>query len=493
MKKKSFLITTLPFIFLLQSIHAQETFLRIIPMQEDVSVYATAETNDNHFLLCGNVSSSITLSGYEGILIIINLNGETVNTLHTETVDHYTNIKMSPNEEGIAYIVGYKDSAATNGIYNSIVLQKINLNLEILNSWHIGLTEVGEYYPNDFVIVNDSLVFIASNFRLNLNPLLNSPSLYRVNLNTSQVSNFEYPADFIRFTSNIIDIEQSNQIKLSYFLFNISGAPTSIGTFDYDLNCLSDNPIESIFHSYNHIANFTDSTFLFSASSYPDDKRELGIANFNLNDSLLLQTIFSGNADSMTYPAITNNIIATSDYVWVVGWYNVIPQYVPCFPESTWIILNKLNHNLELQEQLFYGGDAVYNPYDVLETSDHHIVVTGNYYNPYLIPYECKFDPFVLKVNSEGLIVNTQSHELPLAQEAIVFPNPGSDYLQVKLAVQHKTATLQLFDLNGRLIHTEEITADMQRVNTTTLPAGIYPYRISANNRVIGSGKWMKE
>jgi len=62
----------------------------------------------------------------------------------------------------------------------------------------------------------------------------------------------------------------------------------------------------------------------------------------------------------------------------------------------------------------------------------------------------------------------------------------------VKLAVQHKTATLQLFDLNGRLVHTEEIIGDMQQVNTTALAGGIYPYRITANNRLIGGGKWVK-
>ncbi|KAF0204010.1 MAG: hypothetical protein FD170_699 [Bacteroidetes bacterium] len=491
MKYIIIILKTLFLLAIFQNLQAQDTFLHIFPHSEDISVYATIETNDHQLILCGDLSSSATPLDYEGMLLKINYNGELVHTIQTVTVDHYTNIKLSPNEEGVAYIVGYKDSAATNGIYNSIVLQKIDNNLEILYSWYIGLSNIGKSYPHDFVIVNDSLVFISSNYSLNSNPLLNSPSIYKLNLNTSQISNFEFPVNFIRFTSNIIDIEHLNQLKLSYFLF--SSAPTSIATFDYNLNCLSDNPIESIYNSYNRIASFNDSSLLFSASSYTDDKRELGIANFNLNDSLIGQTIFPGNADSMTYPAVTKNILVTSDYIWVVGWYNVIPFSVPCFPESTWVVLNKLNHNLELQEQLFYGGDAVYNPYDVIETSDHHIVVTGNYYNPYLIPYECKFDPFVLKVNSEGLIVNTQNNELPLAQEAIVFPNPGSDYLQIKLAVQHKTATLQLFDLNGRLIHTEEITADMQRVNTTTLPAGIYPYRISANNRVIGSGKWVKE
>ncbi|HAH60158.1 MAG TPA: hypothetical protein DCL86_18655, partial [Bacteroidales bacterium] len=182
-----------------------------------------------------------------------------------------------------------------------------------------------------------------------------------------------------------------------------------------------------------------------------------------------------------------------ADYIWAVGWYNVIPQLMLCSPSPTWVVLNKLNHDLVLIEQLFYGGDGVYVPRDIIETSDQHIVVTGEYYDPFLVPYECQFDPFVLKVNSEGLIVSSQSHDLPIAQEAIVFPNPGSGYLQVKLAVQHRQAALQLFDMNGRLMLDKEINTDLQQVNTSSLAKGIYPYRITAKGKVIGNGKWVKE
>jgi hypothetical protein len=52
---------------------------------------------------------------------------------------------------------------------------------------------------------------------------------------------------------------------------------------------------------------------------------------------------------------------------------------------------------------------------------------------------------------------------------------------------------LQLFDIGGRLLLTEQINTDMQQVNTSALPAGIYPYRITAGNRIIGWGKWVKE
>ena len=239
-----------------------------------------------------------------------------------------------------------------------------------------------------------------------------------------------------------------------------------------------------------------DSTYLLSATCYVynPQNRDLGVAEYNLQDSLLKLIKFPGGIDSITYPGSgRRNILVTSDYIWIMGWYNCLTSMPPCFDEPTYIMLNKLNHNLELIEQLFYGGDGVYNPNDIIETNDNHIVVAGDFFDPYAVPFNCHFDPFVLKVNSEGLIVNTQNHELPQVHEAILVPNPGKEFLAVKLAIQHHAAVLQLFDIGGRLLLTEQINTDMQQVNTSALPAGIYPYRITAGNRIIGWGKWVKE
>ncbi|HOP14366.1 MAG TPA: T9SS type A sorting domain-containing protein, partial [Lentimicrobium sp.] len=118
---------------------------------------------------------------------------------------------------------------------------------------------------------------------------------------------------------------------------------------------------------------------------------------------------------------------------------------------------------------------------------------TGDYYNPNSAPMVYQRDPFVLKLNSEGLIVNVDNHEEPIAQEALVLPNPGREFLQVKLAVQHKSAHFQLFDLGGRLVLETDLSRDIKQIGTAQLGSGAYIYRITASNRVIGSGKWVKE
>lgn len=248
---------------------------------------------------------------------------------------------------------------------------------------------------------------------------------------------------------------------------------------------------ENEFHSQTKLTKINDSTYFLSGQFYEEYVRNLGLSKYNLSDSLLYTIMLPGEIESVTYPGMgKKNILATTDYIWVMGWYNTGDHWPPC-AYTSYVVLNKLNYNLELIEQIFYGQDDAYLPKDIIETSDNHIVVVGDYYD--IQSYDCISHPFVLKVNSEGLIVNTDNNNLPQALEAIVVPDPGKDFLQVKLGVQHKTAIFQLFDINGRFVLGEDIVTDMQHIDTSALPKGVYPYRITAGNRVIGMGKWIKE
>jgi hypothetical protein len=101
-------------------------------------------------------------------------------------------------------------------------------------------------------------------------------------------------------------------------------------------------------------------------------------------------------------------------------------------------------------------------------------------------------DIIVLKLNSEGLLVGND--ELPETQmhEAIVYPNPGTHVLQIRLAVQHPTALLELFDANGRLVLSQQLYQKECRIAVDHLPNGTYIYRLSADTGLLESGKWIK-
>ncbi|MBW6491650.1 MAG: T9SS type A sorting domain-containing protein [Lentimicrobium sp.] len=491
-------LTLISLLFYLQSIYSQDTFLRIYPSAHEKSIYSIIETDDNYLFLCGSINLNQGNYNRTGTMSKLTSTGELVasrNYNYSGGNSNYAKI-ITASTTGFFYLLGSRDSVSNNQTISKVILQRID---DEMNT--IDLLEFGPWpdYNNmawDFEVIGDSIAYILS-ILVHQNTGAYNYLILRADLTSG---NFEYyiPEDnIVKAASGFIIDEINNLLKVNYRIFNSSIYPWNpVAKISYDLSNIEVVMPDNEFFSQTKISIKNETAYLLSGAFIDDytNQRDLGIAEYNLQDSLMKQVRLPGGIDTITYPGSgRKNILVTSDYIWVMGWYNCLASMSPCQNESTYIMLNKLTHDLELIEQIFYGGDGVYDPNDIIETSDHHIVVAGDFFNNLAVPFNCHFDPFILKVNNEGLIVNSQSHDLPVAQEAIVFPNPGHDYLQVKLAVQHKTATLELFDLNGRSVSFVEIKADMQQVNTSTLSAGIYPYRITANNQLIGVGKWVKE
>jgi hypothetical protein len=98
-----------------------------------------------------------------------------------------------------------------------------------------------------------------------------------------------------------------------------------------------------------------------------------------------------------------------------------------------------------------------------------------------------------MKVDSNGVITGNNYPPLITSQDAILCPNPGSDYCIAILCSQHPDATLFLYDLNGRSIVVKDLHQPKTRINSESMPSGNYIYRFIANGRVIGTGKWVKQ
>jgi len=478
-------------------VSAQDTFLKKYPSPQQQEIRSIIETDDNHLIFCGSKAIDSGIVAEIGFIAKINMNGDLVNS---KTYDFYernsffTGLRKDVGSNGQSFLLGVQDSIANGQTFNSVFVHTIDNEMNICVRRNYDIRIERPNFPLKMEILGDTSAYILSTIYGDSNR--RDYSLIKANLVNNSFLYYSPNLQGFQVPNGLIFDDTNNLVKVNYWELG----KNPIANISEDLTNIEVVIPDNDFFNQTRIAKKDDSVYLLSGSfrinrhQKKTGKQEiLGIAKYNMNDSLLCQIHLPGNVDTITYPGVGNSILVTADYIWAVGWYNVIPQLMLCSPSPTWVVLNKLNHDLVLIEQLFYGGDGVYVPRDIIETSDQHIVVTGEYYDPFLVPYECQFDPFVLKVNSEGLIVNSTTIEKPLAQEAFVFPNPGSGFLQVKLAIQHQQARLELFDMNGRKVRVEDKVADMQQINTISIPAGIYPYRITANGKVIGNGKWVKE
>jgi len=476
---------------------AQSTFFRIYESPEYNTMYSVSETTGNDFILCGFKETYPGSSFINAQLLKIDSQGNVLQErlLESDTIQSSfaTLRKTIAGEDGF-FLTGRKDSVSGDSIFHLLKLWKLDESLNFLNEYSLNFADSLINFPQQFVNLNDSIIYILSGYFRP--PATKSDfSLIKYNLFTDTFTDFFPSINTLRVASNLAFDTTGQQLKVL-----IAGASLKdrgflrILSFDMDLNYISEFEPDFNFSSITcRLSNYYNDSYIISGNILKSSG-ETGLHNlvFNNNNELIDSITLFMSADTLTYPGSGNSILVADSSIWSVGIYNIDPRTL-WQSDPTWIQLSKLNADFELTDQFYYGGDGSYNPFDIISTTDGGILVTGNYYNPNAVPLVYQRDPFVLKVNKDGLIVNINNPPQPIAQEAIVLPNPGNEFLQVKLAIQHKAAHIQLYDINGRFVLESDLIGDLHKVSTSSLVTGTYIYRITASNRVIGSGKWVKQ
>jgi hypothetical protein len=70
------------------------------------------------------------------------------------------------------------------------------------------------------------------------------------------------------------------------------------------------------------------------------------------------------------------------------------------------------------------------------------------------------------------------------------YPNPGKDVLNIRTGL--KDAWVEVYDMNGRLVHRQDITENVTAINTTNWSVGAYVWKVVSNGKEAENGKWIK-
>ncbi len=266
-----------------------------------------------------------------------------------------------------------------------------------------------------------------------------------------------------------------------------------INIYSVDTNFIIANSYEVPWdlYFYNTIKLVDDTNLLISGSKiFPDNERDLGIVKTDINNNLIAFKNY-GKTDTMDYPSVHNNLDFISEdniYYSGISNLNISNPYFSHMP--SWFILNKIDSNLNLKWQKFYGGDACYFPWAILATQDGGCVMAGTRYD-YKTQTNQERDLYVLKVDEGGLI--TWSQEIPLEkQSTTVYPNPGTNTLNIKTG--NKGMEFELININGQIVIKQIMDSNINTISTESLKSGIYFYRlIDRINISKKTGKWIKK
>ena len=122
---------------------------------------------------------------------------------------------------------------------------------------------------------------------------------------------------------------------------------------------------------------------------------------------------------------------------------------------------------------------------------DGSILLIGTAYDFTNETNERQRDIYIVKLDSSGNIATGLPPEILPENDFLLYPNPGTNYLQVSLP-NASSGRFALYDMQGRLIEWQLFRQHLQ-INTAGLPAGIYIYRISDEKERTHYGKWVKQ
>jgi len=481
-------------LFLLLVLHlhlfSQNSFFNNYKQISHERSFSSVQLDDGGYLLVGEKR----VSGYYGInqayITKVSQTSEIVNEVLMNPAEVSRFCIITPYQYGNTdfLCIGSTDSVSGSNTFSRIVFYGIDAALNITYQKHFTYKKDYFQVPWQFDMPNDSILYLMVD---NMN-----------NQNSSRnvvVTKYKMPSDSLAsYTINNLSISQDlNFIKVKQQLDVFVYPNNKLLQFDKDLNLRTSKQYPEKFPSSICITPLSDTNYLLTGSAFNNISYNLQVGCLrNNNDDITEDSLFyTPSIDTNFYAGGRENTAKNGNSIFIAGFYNVAAYLFPYNFNPSWVTITKTDLDLNMVSTHFYGGDAQYCPYSIIPTLDGGCFVTGYSYD-YInnLPngnYE--LDIFALKVNSDGLITELPNQPQAKAHDALLYPNPGSEILNIQSGPQINGAQFTMYDMQGRAMRTETITATTLKLTTSTLPSGTYPWQIVFKNKVIESGKWVKE
>ena len=482
---KTFLLFTLS--FFLTFIYAQEGFQTIISTNNNLIVNNSLYLDDNYYIIGGSRNENNIING---IIYRLDENGDLVDSLiiYNETLNSTANKAIILNN-GLIRVFCTQEKPNKPGFF-LLYLLDIDTDLNIIGEKFYDLG-TGKMWKNINTIQKGNDILIAS--IVVGNPPETSPGnwdklLMKINQNGDLLFDSIYNHTTYENTMGFIeDPNSDNLILYCTTSFEHGNILRPINILDTDFNLIENFYIEDQSPQAS-ISAIDDETFLITCKrSTNKEYWYTSINTYDLNFERENQLLIGSN-DSASIPSINNSIvILDSENIFVGSTFNLAITLYPS--QKSFFRLDKVNDQLDIKWQKYIGGDAYYLLYDMSETPDGGLMMVGTKYkNGTAGPF--KKDIFIIKFNEDELITsNNNNLDIPI-KNAIIMPNPGTNHLELHTGIY--PSELQLFNMNGQLVISENINKESSRINTQALKSGTYIWYLLKDKELVESGKWLK-
>jgi hypothetical protein len=218
MKKDKFIIVAGFILFCLQTLKAQETFLKIYPSSADKAIYSIIESDDNNLIFCGVIWTNPELTGSIGTMMKIGMNGEVIDSANYDFENgnsHFSELINPTSTTGSYLLSGSQDSISSNVSYNTVFIHTIDDGLNIITRRNYGMWNDTTNTPWDFEILGDTTAYVLSLFKTQNSSQLNY-SIIKANLTNGDYDYFVADNTHNKAITSFIIVDISQFIKVNY-------------------------------------------------------------------------------------------------------------------------------------------------------------------------------------------------------------------------------------------------------------------------------------
>ena len=168
-------------------------------------------------------------------------------------------------------------------------------------------------------------------------------------------------------------------------------------------------------------------------------------------------------------------------------------EYIEYKPDAYYAYIPVFDTNMKKKGEYYYSIGKEYNQLfsQIHYTKDDGVIMSGNI--RFKIDEEILWEPYIVKFPASAFdpdnIEEAHAHGLHLA---VAYPNPGDDVMNIRTALRN--ATLSVYDIQGRIVHEQEITDDITSIDASGWNSGTYIWKLTINNEqlTVEEGKWVK-
>ncbi|MFZ1559538.1 MAG: T9SS type A sorting domain-containing protein [Saprospiraceae bacterium] len=103
------------------------------------------------------------------------------------------------------------------------------------------------------------------------------------------------------------------------------------------------------------------------------------------------------------------------------------------------------------------------------------------------------FNAYLVKVNSEGNITETNNIDAAQLITIKTYPNPSNGPLSLDIKGITGKADIRIFDMSGNNVYVHHgITDGATTLDLSDLVSGTYIYKVYQKNKVLCTGQWVR-